>query len=135
MASGVFINGSWEYTNLSEEYKEAWSNFSEKKTQKCLQDNIGIFIKWSNRMKSTDSLLSLKDYRIRLQRLIIHQKETNRLTTLIPKLEAKLAELIGEKGQDKALLHLTQAVIRILLMDDNIVARKPSDNEAGIIVR
>jgi hypothetical protein len=134
LASKVFINGYWEFTDLSKEYKKGWLNFCDDETRKCLQKNIEMFIKWSNLIKSTDSMMSLKAYRFKLQRYILHKKKNNRLTTLMPELDAKLTDKIEKKGQSKASSHLTQAIIRILIMNDNLLANKPKDDEAGIIV-
>lgn len=134
MVPNASINGSWVFTDLSDLYQEAWSNFCEEKTQKCLQNNIEIFKNLSNHIKTTGKMTSLKTYRIKLQSLITQLVKSNRLAKLAPDLKDELPKIIEEKGQDRALQHLTQAIIRILISTQEIFAKKPTDDEAEVVV-
>lgn len=134
MVNNKSANQSIISINLSEKYKDAWSNFSDKKTIKCVRKNIDYFKNLSNHIKIMGQRIPLREYRVRLQRLLTFLMKKGSLTNAIPCLKEKLAELAKRKGLAKTLLHLTEAVIGLLGMAEEVFAEKRVDEKGELLV-
>lgn len=127
-------NPSWVLTDLSNEYKEACLNFDEEKALDCIKENIDFFKYLNKRVMIMGQKTLLIEYRTRFQRLIELLMGKNELTRSVPCLKKKLDEVIKKKGSTKALQHLTQVIIRVLVLGKEVFAKKGTTEEAGVIV-
>lgn len=117
-------NRSWTVADLSNEYEEGWSNFCEEETIKCFRKCMDFLKELNGHIKIMGEHIPLKEYRVRLQRLIEYLHQRGVLIDRLSCMGSKVSDVIREKGLAKAILHLTQTIIRFLAQHNEIYAKR-----------
>lgn len=119
-------NRSWTVTDLSNEYEDGWSNFCEQTTLKCLGDCMDFLKELNGHIKMMGKEIPLREYRVRLQRLIEYLYQRGTLADRLG-MKKKLTDVIREKGLGRTILHLAETIIRFLVQHNEIYAKKYSE--------
>jgi len=127
------------FTDLDKEYVEAWSIFSDAETIKCFRDSLPFLKDIQERhLKIMGDNAPLPTYRTRFQKCLEYLFKKGIIKNAAPCIAEKLVDVIKMKGSETAILYLTQAIIRFLLDNCVIFARRlingPKSGEDGVYI-